>query len=165
MTNEIEHIPDKSAFLLLVKQMPPQEQAEYNSYFSLTSEACFIGRTFIVYDLINGEPTNLDTFRIHGFQLGENSEPFIEYSFKDSQSPRNIASVGLTPSRYRDRELFLSVPQRFEFRWAGQTQAGSVSFRPHFAILIKTRSRADRLAEGVTGCVTPKRFQALFPDY
>ena len=165
MTNEIEHIPDKSAFLLLVKQMPPQEQAEYNSYFSLTSEACFIGRTFIVYDLINGEPTNTDILRIHGFHLGENSEPVIEYSFKDDNNQRCIANAGLTPTRYRDRELFLSVPQRFEFRWAGQTQAGSVSFRPHFAILIKTRSRADRLAEGVTGCVTPKRFQALFPDY
>ena len=40
---------------------------------------------------------------------------------------------------------------------------GVVEFRPHFAVLIETASRADRRTEGVTCCVSKRIFHELFP--
>lgn len=40
---------------------------------------------------------------------------------------------------------------------------GVVEFRPPFAVLIKTASRADRKTEGVTCCVSKRIFHELFP--
>ena len=42
---------------------------------------------------------------------------------------------------------------------------GKVTFRPRFGLLVKTRSRAARLEEGLTYCVALNRFRSLFPGF
>lgn len=160
----IENLPDASALRELIDRMPPAERQAYESFFSLTAEAAFIGRRMIVYDLVGGRPTNIETFQVLSFYLEKGGEPTIEIRAQ-GDGRLQVQRLGVVPTRFRDRDLFLSVPQRFEFRWAGRRVDGRVSFRPHFGILIKTPSRPDRLQEGATGCLTSKRFQTLFPGY
>ena len=81
------------------------------------------------------------------------------------EDSRGGFSIGAVPSRYRSRELFLHVPQNFVFKWKGkQKSEGKVEFVPHYAVLIKTRSKDIHQVEGHTYCVTFNRFSERFPD-
>ena len=68
-----------------------------------------------------------------------------------------------TPTRLANRDLFLSIPQNFIFRWAGQEINGELEFRAQYAVLIKSQSRDALAIEGHTYCLTLKRFLEAYP--
>ena len=90
--------------------------------------------------------------------MGLKETPTVRIKYRGSDQ-----LITPVPSRVANREVFLSIPQHFEFRWAGQEVGGDLEFRAHYAILIKTRSRDSLAIEGHTYCLTLKRFLEAYP--
>lgn len=161
--SKVAVVPDRSTLLALQAQMPPVQRAQYLEYKCLELESTFPGRRFVVFTLRDGEPYNLEEFLVTAFFYPRGGEPEVEYRFQDDGQFHH-GRIGMVPSRFSHREVFLSIPQKFEFRWGGLTVDGKLSFQPHFGLLIKTRHKLMHRVDGATYCITLKRFQAEFPE-
>lgn len=106
----------------------------------------------------NGRPTNIELVSFGEFAVGIKETPTVRIKYREEEQ-----LITPIPSRLADREVFLSIPQNFEFRWAGQEIRGAIEFRAHYAVLIKTRSRDALEIEGHTCCLTLKRFLEAYP--
>jgi hypothetical protein len=161
---KVQALTDREALRELVQRMPPRERQEYDDYACLELESAFPGRRMIVFDLKNGEPWNIEDFLFTTFMYPAGGEPCAEYRFQ-GDGRFESGRVGMVPSRYANREVFLSIPQKFEFRWGGRRAGDHVSFHPHFGLLIKTRHKLLHRVDGTTYCVSLKRFQSEFPAF
>ena len=142
--------------------MPPLECKEFESYAALELESAFEGRRFIVFDLDSGAPTNLQTLTLEAFSIPRGQAPSCPSIFQAAGgAQRPLLSV--VPVRLPHREVFMSIPQKFEFRWGGREFNGKVSFQPHFAVLIKTRHKHHHKLDGFTYCLSQKRFKQEYP--
>lgn len=160
----VQILSDSASLQALIAEMPPIQQEQYNDYRCLEMESSFPGRRLIVFDLHDDEPRNIEEIYITDFFYTRGASPEAEYRFQHDGRFK-LARIGVVPTRFAHREVFLSIPQRFEFRWGGRTVDGQVSFRPHFGLLIKTRHKLVHRVEGATYCVSLKRFQAEFPRH
>lgn len=153
------YLTDKDSLDALVGEMPPAERAEYKSYKSLALESAFPGRRMVVYTLRGGVPADIEVFQFGEICVPLKDPPTIRVFYK-----RREALFGPVPERLADRDVFLSVPQNFVFRWGGQLIDGVLQFRAQYAVLIKTKSAESRAVEGHTYCVTLKRFTERYPE-
>lgn len=154
-------LDDKESLDALIEQMDPREHGEYLAYGALGKEAAFPNRKLIVYTLRSGLPDNVSILNMGYLTVTRDGGPVVEIS--DTEHTQNVS---VTPSRWRDRDLFLQIPQHFEFKWTGK-DAGDrgVQFVPLYALLIKARSKEFHQVEGHTYCVTLNRFRERFPEY
>lgn len=145
---------------MLVEAMPEPERNLYESFEALTLEAAFPGRRMVVYTLRNGVPKDIEMLFLGDFKAGLEVPLGLTIEITDSMGS---LEVGPVPTRYRGRDLFLQVPQNFTLKWKGkQNSAGPVEFVPHYAILMKMRSKREGV-EGNTYCLTMNRFNERFP--
>lgn len=158
MVDSVRYLTDAESLQALIDAMPPRERAEYLSYRSRTLEPAFSGRIMVIYDIKAGVPSNIEVLRFMDFWVGFQESPRfkVQYRMKDYQ-------ISAVPSRVNARDVFLSVPQNFILRWAGQMTQTGLQFRPQYAVLIQTRSKESALVEGHTYCVTLKRFKDRYP--
>lgn len=154
-------LEDRTSLNALTEMMPPPERDEYKAYAALELESSFHGRRMVVFDLERGEPTKIETFVVGDFWVTPDGPPSCSIRLRHGQS----AVISTVPSRFADRELFLSIPQRFEFRWGGREINGQVSFQAHFALLFKTRHKHHHALDGFTYCLSQKRFTQDYPKF
>lgn len=151
-------LTDKQSMDELVELMPQHERTEYHSYKWRALESAFAGRKMVVYTMKNGRPTNIELVSFGELAVGVKEAPTVKITYK-----RREQIITPVPVRLADRDVFLSIPQNFEFRWAGQEINGALEFRAHYAMLMKTRSRDALAIEGHTYCLTLKRFHEAYP--
>lgn len=153
-------LDDGESLAALISQMPPDQRAIYESYKSLSLESAFPNRKMVIYTLRGGTATDVEVITFGDLLLDRMRGPRVEVQWS-----KGSAEVTPTPQRYRDRDLFLQVPQHFELKWKGkQTHRNEVHFVPHYAVLIKTRSRETLQIDGDTYCVTLNKFRDRHPD-
>lgn len=155
-----EILTDAQSLRELINFMPPHLAEEYLEYRSLTMDSAFPGRVLVVYTLQGGEPDQIDLVKFGEIEVRVQTPPSIRVTFKGRQQ-----LITPIPTKLGDRDVFLSVPQNFVFRWGGQKVDGRLDFRPHYAILVKTRSKDDRKVDGDTYCTNLKRFKEMYPAY
>lgn len=158
MAHDKRYLTDAQSMDALIESMPPAEREDYLNYKFRTMEACFPGRRMVVYELKDGQPTNVDSFGFGELAVGVKGTPTAKLHFRNREH-----LVTPTPTRIPGRDVFLHLPQNFIFRWAGQEINGGLEFRAHYAILIKTRSRDALDLDDQTYCVTLKRFLERYP--
>ena len=123
---------DKESLEALVDLLPPELREEYASYKSRTLESAFPGRKLVAYTLKGGEPVNREILTFTHLSTNEQCGTQVEV-FSDKSSTSFL--VGMVPTKVRNRELFLHIPQTFELRWKGKASSGGTEFAAHYAIL------------------------------
>lgn len=153
---------DKESLEALVDLLTPELLEEYQSYMSLTLESAFPGRKMVVYTLKGAEPVDREILTFAHLSINEQFGSEVEVI-----SDKSGASffIGMVPTKLRNRELFLHIPQKFEFKWRGKASSGGTEFAAHYAILIKGRSSWQHREEGHTFCVKFNDFQDRFPGH
>lgn len=149
---------DKESRAALIEAMAPTLRAEYQSFRWVTKEAGFPGRVFIAYTLKGEQPVNIELITLRAISL-DSKGPVI-WASSEGQGEYAIESV---PVKWRGREVFFQVPQEFIFKWRGKQTGARIEFGPHFAVLIKTRSKELEQVEGHTYCPTYNDFRDRFP--
>lgn len=153
-------LDDKESAEALVAMLPNAQRALYESFKSLSLESAFPNRKMVVYNLLGGKATDVEVITFGDILLDRINGPRIEI-----QHSRGGMEITPVPQQYRGRALFLQVPQHFELKWKGkQTPRDEVHFVPHYAVLIKTRSREGLQVDGDTYCVTLNKFRERHPD-
>lgn len=160
-TDSGRFLEDRESLDALVNCMHPSERDEYKSYGALEILAGFPNRQLVVYTLKCGAPVDILKVKLGNLQVIDYAGPTVE-AFCGSD--RYI--IGVVPAKlFRDRDLFLQIPQRFEFKWKGKVaDNGGVQFAPHYAILTKTRSKVFHQVESHTYCETLNQFRERFPE-
>jgi hypothetical protein len=154
-------LDDRESLQAIVDSIPdPVERQAYKDFKGLSLESGFPNRKFVIYTLRNGVPTNIELLTLGEFSMDPYTGPEIQV-----HSGSYEMSVKLTPARFRGRDLFLHVPQSFELRWRGKRQrTDEVHFVPHYAVLIKSRSKPHLHIDGDTYCVRLNQFREMYPD-
>lgn len=152
-------LDDKQSREEPVKQMPDKLREEYQAYRFVAKEAAFPGRVLVVYTLKCGEPTDIDIITLRHLTVDQMHGP-MTWATSEGQGDYPI---GMVPSKWRGRELFVQLPLEFIFKWKGKESNAGIEFTSHFAILIKTRSRWDERIESHTYCATLNDFRERFP--
>lgn len=158
MATDRRHLTDKQSLETLIEQLPQHERIDYLSMKWMSMESAFPGRKMVVYTLRDGRPKDIELITFGEIAIGIKEEPTAR--IKHVQGDQLLT---ITPKRFARRDLFLSIPQNFVFRWAGQEINGVIEFRAQYAVLIKTRSRETLAIEGHTYCLTLKRFLEAYP--
>lgn len=159
MATEKRYLSDKESMQAIIDGMPAAERKLHEEFKWKAMEPCFPGRRMVVYDIRRGMPVNVDTFGFGELAVGVKETPTARLQFKLREH-----LITPTPSLLPGRKVFLSLPQNFVFRWAGQEINGDLEFRTHYAVLIKTQSRDALEMDGHTYCVTLKRFLERYPQ-
>jgi hypothetical protein len=155
-----QFLDDSQSLQALVDVMPEKERDEYRSYGSLALESVFPNRRMVVYTLRGQQPTDIEMVLFGDITMDRIKGPAAVVH--DEQGDFEI---GVVPTRYRKRDLFFHIPQNFVFKWKGKhVSSGAVQFAPHYAVLVKTRSREIHQIEGHTYCVTLNKFWERFPN-
>lgn len=152
-------LDDKKSLQALVNRLEPKARREYEAMGALNLESGFPNRKLILYTLRGAQPQNLSVLTLGDLEMTRIGGPTVEISDEISTE-----IVGVTPVRWRARDIFIHVPQSFTLKWKGkQASADQVHFAPHYAILYKTRSREHLQIEGDTYLVTWNLFRDRFP--
>ena len=153
---------DKESLEALFDLLPPELREEYRSYKSRTRESAFPGRRLVAYTLKGGVPADPEILTFAHLSINDRFGSKVEVS-----SDKGGASffIGMVPTKVPNRELFLHIPQTFEFKWKGKASSRGTEFAAHYAILIKGRSSWQHREEGHTYCVTFNDFKDRFPDH
>lgn len=158
--NDGRFLDDALSLAALVSQMPPALREDYTALKALSLESGFPNRRMVVYTLRDGQPSNLSMLLLGDMEMTRIGGPTVTVT--DEKGP---VTLTVRPLRWRERDLFLHIPQNFIFKWKGKQTVGKViHFVPHYAVLIKTRSKEHHQVEGDTYCVTLNKFRERFPD-
>ena len=153
-------LDDRESLEAIIRSMPTKEKDLYDQYGALSKEATFPNRKMVVYTLFGGKPTNVEVITMGDIEVTRIGGPVVEVA--DS---RGKALVGVVPQRWRDRDLFIQVPQHFELRWTGkQVREEVIHFIPSYAMLFKTLSKEFHQVEGHTYVATLNKFRERFKD-
>lgn len=154
----VRYLTDQESLQALVDQMQDTDRREYMTYRSRTMEPAFTGRTMVVYTLRGREPDRVEVVKFLDFWSPFQEGPRCRLVYRGREQV-----ITTVPSRLGDRDIFVSVPQNFVLRWAGQEVQSGLQFRAQYAVLIQARSREDLKVDGDTQCCTMKRFIERYP--
>ena len=148
--NDGRFLDDGLSLAALIDMLSPSTRDVYDTFRALSLESGFPNRRMIVYTLADGVPVNRSMLLLGEMEMNRNEGPTITV-----EDEAGAVIVGVTPIKWRDRDLFLHIPQNFDFKWKGK-DAGEkgVQFVSHYAVLIKTRSKEHLQVDGDTYCVT-----------
>lgn len=163
MANDTKtYMEDRESLRALVQCLPDEQLRLYDSFMALSIEAAFPGRRLVVYTLKKGRPVDVEVLTLGAMRMSAQGGPTVEVTSDVHTHP---ITVGMVPAKLPGKDVFLHVPQKFEFKWKGKTAStGGVNFAPHYAILVKSRSKAHLALEGDTYCVRLNTFREMFPD-
>lgn len=151
-------LDDRESLEAIVATLPKEEFDVYQSFGALTLESAFQGRRFVCYQLDKGRPTRLLTVTTGEFWVHSQDGAFAAVS--GMPHPQ----LGTLPQKVPDHDIFLQIPQNFILKWKGKTTPKGLQFAPHYAVLIKTRSREHLQVDGHSYCVTLNKFRERFPE-
>ena len=156
-TNTRRPLDDKASFEALASLMVAADRAEYLSYGALVKEAAFPNRKFVIYTLREGGPSALEVVSCEVLHVDRDG-PTVEVA-----SGLHSQKVSTVPSRWRDRDLFVQVPQKFEIKTTGKPGLTGVQFVSLYALLFKMRSKPFHGIVGHTYAETLNDFNEKFP--
>lgn len=151
-----EFLDDSQSLREIISRMPADERRQYESFGFLAKEAAFPNRRLVVYDIVSGTPANVELLNVGDLTVTRLAGPVVDIEWRGKH-----LDVSVEPIKLPGREVFLQVPQHFEFKWTGKWTERGVQFAPHYALLRKTRHRDE--VEGHTYCVTLNKFRERFP--
>lgn len=153
-------LDDRESLKAIIDRIPDVDDRQiYNKFKGLSLESGFPNRKFVVYTLRSGIPDEVEILTLGELSMDPYKGPVVIV-----HSGSYEMRVKLIPSRFKDRDLFLHVPQSFELKWKGKRQqADEVQFVPHYALLIKTKSKPHMQIEGHTYCVRLNQFNEMYP--
>lgn len=154
-------LDDRESLQAIIDSMPDvNERQVYKDFKGLSLESGFPNRKFVVYTLRSGVPDEVEILTLGELSMDPYKGPVVIV-----HSGSYEMNVALIPSRFKDRDLFLHVPQSFELKWKGKRRrSDEVQFVPHYALLIKTKSKPHMNVEGHTYCVRLNKFNEMYPD-
>ena len=148
--NDGRFLDDGLSLAALIDMLSPSTRDVYDTFRALSLESGFPNRRMIVYTLADGVPVNRSMLLLGEMEMNRNDGPTITV-----EDEAGAVIVGVTPIKWRDRDLFLHIPQNFDFKWKGKDAgAKGMQFVSHYAVLIKTRSKEHLQVDGDTYCVT-----------
>lgn len=156
-TNTGRFLDDKASFEALVDLMDPADSAEYLSYGALVKEAAFPNRKFVIYTLGSKGPEALEAVSC-GVLHVDRDGPTVEISGMTYSD-----KVSIVPRRWRDRDLFVQTPQKFEIKTTGKPGPAGVQFVSLYALLFKMKSKPFHGIVGHTYAETLNDFNEKFP--
>lgn len=163
-----QYLPEDANLGDLIRQMPQQDQDEYNSFGHLRVDAGYVGRIFILYkptgigpDNSQGEPDIRGQVRIKDWMCSPSKGSSIVI---EDMLTGGLQVVGHTPQRLFDYDVFVAVPPYQRLRYEARSMGDGIQRSLLFSISIKTQVRSKSYAAGVTFCETPKGFRELYPE-
>lgn len=161
-TDNKTFLDDRESLEAIVSTLPPPLKREYLNYRFLSLEAGFPGRKLVVYRLEGGHPVDIEVLTLGHMSMEPYEGPIIEVT---SDRRPGTKYIGVVPQKLAGRDVFLHVPQKFEFRWKGKrVPKDGVHFAPHYAVLIKTIGKPLMRTDGETYCVRLNQFWEMYPD-
>ncbi len=166
MAGDKTFLDDAASLKALVQMLPVHERSVYSSYGSLALESAFPNRLMVVYTLKGGQPTDIVLCRFGDITIDRIRGP--SFTLVMDGPDRREYSIGPVPFHIPGRDLFMHVPQNFVLKWKGKAVAkrgdSEVHFVPHYAVLIKSRSKETHQIEGDTYMVRLNLFRERFPE-
>lgn len=156
--NESRFLDDKESLQAIVAGLSERDRAEYESYGALTLESAFQGRKFVCYRLQSGAPKDVLLLTTGEFWVQSQLGAFMDVLGLP------VPEVGTLPVKVPDHDVFIQIPQNFIFKWKGKRTSKGLQFAPHYAVLIKSRSREHLQVDGHSYCVTLNKFRERFPE-
>lgn len=152
----------------LVSHMAEEDQHRFNNYGHFRIEAAFVDRVFIVYkptgllpNKRHREPEILTTVKVTDFGVEVRDGCYAVLT--DAEHGREM-TLSHVPKRLFGYPIYVSIPPRVTLRW----DCRIVNNRPwrslSFALLVKTKNRADFYSKGNTYMETPNEFAKLYPS-
>ena len=163
MSNDKTFMDDRESLQALIECLPKAERDQYQSYGALMLESGFPNRKLILYTVRDGKPTEITFLTLGKFSMDSFAGPVIELLYDD----KSTTTIEMVPKRFLDKDIFFHIPQKFELKWKGKHVkggSGKVAFVPHYAVLIKSRSKPHMNIEGHTYCVRMNDFRERFPE-
>jgi hypothetical protein len=152
----------------LVSHMPEEEQKRYENYGHLRIEAAFVNRIFIAYKPTgltragkHKAPEIVNLIKVLDFEVDPRHGSIV--TLKDQQTEQE-QTVHHVPRRVYGYPIFVSIPTNLALRWDARLVNGRVWRSLSFALLIKTRNRADFYSYGNTYMEAPNVFRRLYPE-
>lgn len=146
-------------FDALLDTLPADEQREYLSLKHARSEACYRGRTFVVYRMAGGEPDILDHLTVQDFTASDTRGTSVSMISRECGESQVF---GYTPSRLFTFPVYIFLPLHGKLRWSttrDKLGKGSLAFD----IVLRTASRYTLRDKGVVYCETGVTFYSEFP--
>lgn len=85
------------------------------------------------------------------------------YAVLKDQNTEQELTLTHVPRRVYGYHIYMSVPARLQLRWDGKLVNDPVWRSLSFALLVKTKNRADFYSKGNTYIETPNAFRRLYP--
>jgi hypothetical protein len=159
---------DEENLAELVTHMPEEDQHRFNNYGHFRVEAVFVDRVFIVYKptglLANKrhrEPEILTTLKVTDFGVEVRNGCYAVLTDAESGQEMTVTHV---PRRVFGYPIYVSIPPRVTLRWDCRLVSGRPWRSLSFALLIKTKNKADFYSKGNTYMETPNKFAQLYPS-
>jgi hypothetical protein len=163
-----EFFTDAENLTELVSHMPEEDQRRFNSYGHFRIESAFVDRQFIVYQPMgltslktHVPPKVLNVITIKDFSTDARNGCQVVLKEQETQQELVISHV---PRRVYGYPIYMSVPARLMLRWDGrQLENGRVWRSLSFAVLVKTKNKADFYSKNNTYMETPNELRRLYP--
>gem|GEM_PF-2638293 len=162
-----QFLSDDDNLAELVSHMAEEDQRRFNNYGHFRIEAAFIDRVLIVYKptglLANKrhrEPEILTTVKILDFGVEPRDGCYA--TLQESKDNREM-TLGHVPKRLFGYPIYVSIPPRVTLRWDARMVNDRVWRSLSFALLIKTKNKADFYSHGNVYAETPLNFKRLYP--
>lgn len=162
-TDNKTFLEDRESLEALIELVPQPLKSVYNAFTFRGLESGFPGRKFVVFTLRAGKPEDVEVLTLGQMRMSAQGGPTIEV-FSDRRPDPWV--IGMIPDKLPGRDVFLHVPQKFEFKWKGKRSTrDGVNFAPHYAVLIKSGSNPVSGADDQTYCVRLNQFWEMFPGH
>lgn len=165
VTNEF--FTDDQNMAELISHMPDEDRNRFNNYGHFRVEAVFIDRVFVVYRPTgmnavgqHRDPEILTTIKVTDFGVEVRDGC---YAVIENQQTGQEQTVRHVPRQLFNYPIYVSVPTRLMLRWDARMVNDRVWRSLSFALLIKTKNKADFYSKGNTYAETPNQFGNFYP--
>jgi hypothetical protein len=162
----MRYLRDEENTADLVNQMPIREQRLYETYGHNRIEASFVGRLFVVYEAKGRgkTPVVLTTVKVEDFGVDLKRGPWATLIDERASKGDHYQTVRAVPQTLFGYPVLVSIPPRFLLRWGARWHEGKIYRSLSFAMLIKTRNKAEFADAGNIYMETPNAFHDLYPQ-
>lgn len=144
---------------VLVDQLPQPQRDLYESMHHVRSEACFRGRLFVIYQIVQRKAVVLDTLEVLDFECNHDDGASIEVL---SRNTGKTFTVGYSPTQVLDYPIFMFMPLYLRVRWCADADQAGREGQLGFDVVIRTKSRYHLRERQVIYCESRTTFMEEF---
>lgn len=133
------YLQQREVFLSLIDRLrDPVKRRLFDSMPHRMANAATPGFSFRIFRWDGEYEQDTIMFEIVSFWVREDGIPACEIKRKDTGEH---LTVDTTPTQLWDREIFMFMPQHFEYSVSGVQRSSGIEYRPRFTVLFQARSR------------------------